>query len=116
LLPICEQVISIVLNENILHNLRNHLCQTNTVREHDANNINTIKDNLSSDEDSVHITSGSFGEGLEMKGSDIDLMYVISCVRVYEDINKVRFNYWETSFVEIKEGHVIIVSLFLSCS
>jgi predicted nucleotidyltransferase len=81
-------VISIVLNENIVHNLRNHLCQTNTVREHDANHL--------------IVTSGSFGEGLEMKGSDVDMMVVFSNVDVYEK--------------EKKEGHVIIVNLFLSCS
>ena len=61
--------------------------------------FNTIKDNLSSDEDCIQITSGSFGEGLETKGSDIDIMYVLSFVRVYENINKVRLNSSETSFV-----------------
>jgi hypothetical protein len=61
--------------------------------------FNTIRDTLSSDENFVHITSGSFGEGLEMKGSDIDLMYVFSNVHVYEDINKVRLNSRETSCV-----------------
>ena len=61
--------------------------------------FNTIRDNLSSDENFAHITSGSFGEGLEMKGSDIDLMYVFSNVHVYEDINKVRLNSRETSCV-----------------
>jgi hypothetical protein len=35
----------------------------------------------------------------EMKGSDLDIMYVIPSVRVYEDINKVRFNSRKTSFV-----------------
>ena len=34
-----------------------------------------------------------------MKGSDVDLMYVFSNVHVYEDINKVRLNSRETSFV-----------------
>jgi hypothetical protein len=61
--------------------------------------FNTINDNLTRDEDCIPITSGSFGEGLEMKGSDIDMMYDMSRVRVYEDINKVRFNSTETSFV-----------------
>jgi hypothetical protein len=51
--------------------------------------LNTIRDNLSNDEDIVQITSGSFGEGLEMFGSDIDVMYVVPFVHVYEDINKV---------------------------
>jgi hypothetical protein len=61
--------------------------------------FNTIKDNVSIYETFIQITSGSFGEGLEMEGSDIDMMYAITCVRVYEDINKVRFNSTETSFV-----------------
>jgi hypothetical protein len=47
----------------------------------------------------IQITSGSFGEGLEMKGSDLDLMYVVSNVYVYEDITKVRLNSRETSCV-----------------
>ena len=59
----------------------------------------TIRDNLSINENYIKITSGSFGEGLEMSGSDIDMMYVTSYVHVYEDINKVRFNSTETAFV-----------------
>jgi hypothetical protein len=59
----------------------------------------TIRDNLSINEHYIKITSGSFGEGLEMSGSDIDMMYVTSYVHVYEDINKVRFNSTETAFV-----------------
>jgi hypothetical protein len=34
-----------------------------------------------------------------MEGSDIDNMYIVRTVRVYEDINKVPFNSSETSFV-----------------
>jgi hypothetical protein len=51
--------------------------------------FNSIKDNLEYGRLFTTITSGSFGEGLEMKGSDVDIMYVIPSVRVYEDINKV---------------------------
>jgi hypothetical protein len=51
--------------------------------------FNTIRDNLSRDEDLVVITSRRFGEGLEMTGSDIDIMYALSFVHVYDDINKV---------------------------
>jgi hypothetical protein len=61
--------------------------------------FNTIRDNLSINENYVKITSGSLGEGLEMLGSDIDLMYVVPFVHVYEDINKVRFSSTKTSFV-----------------
>ena len=61
--------------------------------------FNSIRDHLSYSKQFSVITSGSFGEGLEMKGSDIDTMYVVRDVHVYEDINKVRFNSGETSFV-----------------
>ena len=61
--------------------------------------FNTITDDLSVIEKLFQITSGSFGEGLEMSGSDIDLMFVIPNIHVYEDINKVRLNSRETSFV-----------------
>ena len=59
----------------------------------------SIKDNLVCSKTFIKITSGSFGEGLEMKGSDIDIMHVVPYAHVYEDINKVRFNSRETSFV-----------------
>jgi hypothetical protein len=49
--------------------------------------FNSIRDNLTFNEALNQITSGSFGEGLEMKGSDIDIMLVLSQVNVYEDIN-----------------------------
>ena len=61
--------------------------------------FNSIRDNLTSNEALIQITSGSFGEGLEMKGSDVDMMFVSSIVHVYEDINKVRLNSRETSCV-----------------
>ena len=47
----------------------------------------------------IRITSGSFGEGLEMEGSDLDIMLILSFAHVYEDISKVRFNSRESSFV-----------------
>jgi hypothetical protein len=63
--------------------------------------FNTIKDNMLVSEKFLQITSGSFGEGLEMKGSDIDTMYVQRDVRVYEDINKVSFNSRESPLLWI---------------
>ncbi|VDH91186.1 Hypothetical predicted protein [Mytilus galloprovincialis] len=48
--------------------------------------MNAVRDDLYSDTDRTFITSGSFGEGLEMIGSDLDLMYVIKNMEVYEDI------------------------------
>ncbi|VDI52690.1 Hypothetical predicted protein [Mytilus galloprovincialis] len=48
--------------------------------------INTVRDNFTSGKEYI-ITSGSFGEGLEMRGSDLDLMIVNKAVKVYEKIN-----------------------------
>jgi hypothetical protein len=45
------------------------------------------------------ITSGSSGEGLDMKGSDLDFMLVFKDVNVYEDINSARLNSDETCVV-----------------
>ncbi|XP_071126621.1 uncharacterized protein [Mytilus edulis] len=53
--------------------------------------MNAGRDDLYSDTDSTFITSGSFGEGLEMRGSDLDMMYVIKNMEVYEDI-KTAYN------------------------
>ncbi|XP_071126632.1 uncharacterized protein [Mytilus edulis] len=54
--------------------------------------MNAVRDDLCySDTDKTFITSGSFGEGLEMRGSDLDLMYVIKIMEVYEDI-KTAYN------------------------
>ncbi|VDI53549.1 Hypothetical predicted protein [Mytilus galloprovincialis] len=49
--------------------------------------MNTVRDYLKNDTISACITSGSFGEGLEMKGSDIDVMTPIKLIEVYEDPN-----------------------------
>jgi hypothetical protein len=43
-----------------------------------------------------YITSGSGGEGLEMKGSDLDIMLVFKDVNVYEDISSARVNSTDT--------------------
>ena len=42
------------------------------------------------------ITSGSSGEGLDMKGSDLDIMLVFKDVNVYENVNTARLNSTET--------------------
>ena len=61
--------------------------------------FNTTIDSMSMGSPFIRITSGSFGEGLEMEDSDIDIMAVFSFAHVYEDISKVRFNSRESSFV-----------------
>lgn len=49
--------------------------------------MNNIRDYLNSNTGYITITSGSFGEGLEMRGSDLDKMYVCTTVEVSEDAN-----------------------------
>ncbi|CAC5387577.1 unnamed protein product [Mytilus coruscus] len=54
--------------------------------------MNNIRDNLSSDNTFVEITSSSFGEGLEMQGSDFDLMKIIKSIEMCADPNIPFFN------------------------
>lgn len=48
--------------------------------------MHTVRDNLSSIGTTVKITGGSFGEGLDMRGSDKDNMYVLKCVNIFDNI------------------------------
>ncbi|VDI02553.1 Hypothetical predicted protein [Mytilus galloprovincialis] len=48
--------------------------------------MNNVRDNLMSDEEFTFIASGNFGEGLELKGSDIDIMAVLKNVDVHEHV------------------------------
>ncbi|XP_071145514.1 uncharacterized protein [Mytilus edulis] len=47
--------------------------------------MNTVRDNFSSSKIYTFITSGSYGEGLEMRGSDLDVMLVIKYIKVNAD-------------------------------
>ncbi|VDI56114.1 Hypothetical predicted protein [Mytilus galloprovincialis] len=47
--------------------------------------MNTMRDNSSSSKSFLCITSGSFGEGLEMRGSDLDIMQVPKYIKVNAD-------------------------------
>ena len=58
--------------------------------------LNAIYDHLYHSKVLKHITSGSGGEGLEMKGSDLDIMIVFKGVYVYEDISSARVNSTDT--------------------
>ncbi|CAC5406425.1 unnamed protein product [Mytilus coruscus] len=53
--------------------------------------LNTVRDNIESNRLYTCITSGSFGEGLEMRGSDLDVMNVEKSIEVYAD-EKPRLN------------------------
>ncbi|XP_071147371.1 uncharacterized protein [Mytilus edulis] len=47
--------------------------------------MNTVRDNFSSSKSFTYITSGSYGEGLEMQGSDLDIMQVEKSIKVNAD-------------------------------
>lgn len=48
---------------------------------------NVVRHNLQSDNITTVITSGSFGEGLDMQCSDVDVVQVMKGVEVCEDQN-----------------------------
>lgn len=48
--------------------------------------MNAVRDDVSSENENICITSGSFGEGLEMRGIDIDIMYIDKSTEVHENI------------------------------
>ncbi|CAC5397850.1 unnamed protein product [Mytilus coruscus] len=82
------------LTQNISMALYRYLCHSIVGSEDHVKSIrlmNTISYNLSIDNLTTVITSGSFGEGLDMKGSDLDLMFVCKGIEVYEDV-KPRLN------------------------
>lgn len=72
--------------------------------------MNTVKDNLSHGNTSAKITSGSFGEGIQMRGSDLDIMIICNDIEVLacEDTHIV-FNPYKTYFalhpVETQPGY-----------
>lgn len=49
--------------------------------------MNTVRDNIESHKCATLITSGSFGEGLHIRGSDLDMMQVKINVQVFENLN-----------------------------
>lgn len=53
--------------------------------------MNTVRDNLRSNKDWTVITSGSVGDGLQMRGSDLDIMMAIKYIEVCEETN-IPFN------------------------
>ncbi|CAC5421957.1 PRPF3 [Mytilus coruscus] len=67
-----------------------------------------VGDNTSSNKEETIITSGSFGEGLHMRGSDLDVMFVSRTLEVYENI-KPFFNpnitYFSMERDDVKPGY-----------
>ncbi|CAC5402669.1 unnamed protein product [Mytilus coruscus] len=70
--------------------------------------MNTVRNNLMYDDEDVHITSGSFGEGLEMRGSDLDIMIISKTIEIHENmstaVRDVSKTYLSTNFRETKPG------------
>ncbi|CAG2214389.1 unnamed protein product [Mytilus edulis] len=68
--------------------------------------INTVRDNLSSDEKMTFITSGSFGEGLEMRGSDLDIMFVLKDMKIQDvkSSSHKKIRYWTMDTDDVKAG------------
>ncbi|CAC5364335.1 THAP2 [Mytilus coruscus] len=88
--------------EDVSLSLYHYMCKNIVGTENHVKTIrlmNTVCDNLSSDYRKVHITSGSFGEGLEMRGSDIDIMYVLTFIEVHDKIKSIVFSPIKTYFV-----------------
>ncbi|XP_071126620.1 cyclic GMP-AMP synthase-like receptor 2 [Mytilus edulis] len=69
--------------------LYRYMCQNIVGSENHVKNLrlmNTVRDNMTSETFITIITSGSFGEGLEMRGSDLDVMCVNNTIEVYENV------------------------------
>ncbi|XP_071139337.1 cyclic GMP-AMP synthase-like receptor 2 [Mytilus edulis] len=97
---------------NISIALYHYLCQHIVGSEDHVKQIrmmNAVRDNLSSNKEVTIITSGSFGEGLDMRGSDFDIMMVLRHLEVYEDV-KLQFNqnitYFSIEKDDVKPGYV----------
>ncbi|XP_076071842.1 uncharacterized protein LOC143043412 [Mytilus galloprovincialis] len=95
------------------------MCQNIVGSENYVKNLrlmNAVRDDLHSYTSTyfTFITSGSFGEGLEMTGSDLDIMYVSKNIEVYEDIkaanhSNVKYVLMETD--DVKPGFTQLLVL-----
>lgn len=74
--------------------------------------MNAVRDDVSSEDENICITSGSFGEGLEMRGSDIDIMYIDKSTEVHENITSSVYSplktYLSMASQETKPGFTIL--------
>lgn len=65
--------------------------------------MNSVRDNLLSNDKTAVITSGSFGEGLDLRGSDVDILLVPKFIDLSEE-TKFDFNLFESYFTIEMEG------------
>ncbi|XP_052066572.1 uncharacterized protein LOC127706174 [Mytilus californianus] len=78
--------------------LYQYMCQNIVGSENYVRTIrmmNTVRDNLIINDECVPITGGSFGEGLDLRGGDIDIVYANKYIEVYEG-RKFAFDYRKT--------------------
>ncbi|CAC5381112.1 unnamed protein product [Mytilus coruscus] len=70
--------------------------------------MNAIRENLTRDDTCTTITSGSFGEGLGVRGSDLDILFILKDFEVSED-EIFYFKFSKTCFkletVEVHPGY-----------
>ncbi|VDH98713.1 Hypothetical predicted protein, partial [Mytilus galloprovincialis] len=87
--------------QNVSLALYRYMCQNIVGSEERIKTIrmmNTVRDNLTRSNIGTIITSGSFGEGLEMRGSDIDIMFMLPYVEIVENM-EIPFNLNKIYFV-----------------
>ncbi|VDI25062.1 Hypothetical predicted protein [Mytilus galloprovincialis] len=94
---------------NISLALYNYLCHNIVGTEEHVKTIrlmSTIRDNFSSSKSFTFITSGSYGEGLEMRGSDLDIMQVVKSIKVNADEHDFdpSITYLSTDTDDVKPG------------
>ncbi|CAC5391240.1 unnamed protein product [Mytilus coruscus] len=87
--------------------------------------MNTVRDDLSSGKRQASITSGSFGEGLEMRGGDLDIMIVWKEIEVCGDTsillnpNKSYFametDFTQPGFTQLRLLHSSHYNIFQLC-
>ncbi|CAC5356420.1 unnamed protein product [Mytilus coruscus] len=95
--------------------LYHYLCQNIVGYEDHVKTIrmtNNVRDNIINVKNSVVITSGSFGEGIAMEGSDLDIMLVLNYMEVHEDISSVVYNdhkiYFSMNTEDTKPGYTYL--------
>lgn len=67
--------------------------------------MNAVRENLTRDDSWATITSGSFGEGLDVRGSDLDILFILKNFEVSED-EIFNFKFSKTCFKpETEEVH-----------
>ncbi|XP_052076787.1 uncharacterized protein LOC127714792 [Mytilus californianus] len=96
------------MSEQVTHNasvaLYKYMCQNIVGTDDQVRTLrmmNNIRDSLQSDNVCEVITSGSFGEGLEMRGSDLDIMIAVKWATVCEGTT-IHFNPEVTTYLTME--------------